>query len=192
MQLPRKDAVRTPGSSLARRRGGPWLVTLLATAVSTYALDAIAAAVGVALATSGLLAGSDHPYVLLFLACSYVVWGLGLRANLTANWALLARSGTSTNVLSKAAHDLASGRTRSVRTRRIAASAGYLVTELAKEAPYYAGASGALLLSDGVTADDAIVFLAGANLGAAAYEYALARATGIFLRSRPAGDGDAP
>jgi hypothetical protein len=79
-----------------------------------------------------------------------------------------------------------------VRTRRIAASAGYLVTELAKEAPYYAGASGALLLSDGVTADDALVFLAGANLGAAAYEYALARATGIFLRSRPAGDGDAP
>ena len=103
-----------------------------------------------------------------FLAGTYVVWGAGLRVNLAANWALLAGTGTSTNVLSKAAHDIAKARTGSVRARRVAASAGYVATELAKEAPYYAGASGAMLVSDAVTAADAIVFLGGANLGAAA------------------------
>ncbi len=59
-------------------------------------------------------------------------------------------------------------------------------TELAKEAPYYAGAFGALLVTDSVTADDALVFLAGANLGAALYELGLALATRALLRRRPA------
>ncbi len=68
------------------------------------------------------------------------------------------------------------------RTRRLAGSAGYVATELAKEAPYYAGAFGAALVSDSVSSGDALVFLAGANLGAAAYEYGLARLTRAFLR----------
>jgi selenocysteine lyase/cysteine desulfurase len=42
----------------------------------------------------------------VFLVLSYVAWAAGLRAGLVANTALLARTGTSTNVLSKAAHDL--------------------------------------------------------------------------------------
>jgi hypothetical protein len=50
--------------------------------------------------------------------------------------------------------------------------------------PYYAGASGAMLLTDSVSSADAIVFLGGANLGAAGYEYGLARATRAFIRSR--------
>jgi len=56
--------------------------------------------------------------------------------------------------------------------------------ELAKEVPYYAGASGIAHLSDAVSAADAIVFLGGANVGAAIYEYGLARATRTFLRRR--------
>jgi hypothetical protein len=59
-----------------------------------------------------------------------------------------------------------------------------VATELAKEIPYYAGAFGAALLSDSVSSNDALVFLAGANLGAAAYEYALGRLTRLFLRLR--------
>jgi hypothetical protein len=176
--------VRAPHLSEAGRRGGPWIVTVVATAVSTYALDAVATAAGIALAASGLLAGADRPLLLAFLVGTYVLWGAGLRVNLAANWALLARTGTSTNVLSKAAHDLAKARTGSLRVRRLAASAGYVATELAKEAPYYAGASGAVLFSGAVSADDAVVFLGGANLGAAAYEYGLARATTTFLATR--------
>jgi len=57
-----------------------------------------------------------------------------------------------------------------------------VATELAKEIPYYAGAFGAALLSDSVSSNDALVFLAGANLGAPAYEYALGRLTRLFLR----------
>jgi hypothetical protein len=61
-------------------------------------------------------------------------------------------------------------------------------TEVAKEVPYYAGAFGAALVTDSVSANDALVFLGGANLGAAAYEYGLARLTRgvLVLRSRRA------
>ena len=159
-----------------------WAATVGATAVSTYALDAVAAGAGAALAASGLLHGAPHALLLGFLALSYLAWGAGLRKNLSANWALLEQTGTSTNILAKAAHDLARLRGWQQRTRRLAGSAGYVATELIKEAPYYAGAFGAALVSDSVSSGDAIVFLAGANLGAAVYEYGLAGLTRAFLR----------
>jgi hypothetical protein len=109
-----------------------------------------------------------------------VLWGLGLRANLRANWLLLRRTGTSTNVLSKAAFELT--RRRGPRTQWLAAGAGYVAVELAKEAPYYAGAFGAALLTDAVSSNEALLFLGGANLGAAVYEYVLARLTRRALR----------
>ena len=171
-------ALRSPGLSHPRR----WLATLGATAISTYALDAVATATGATLAASGLLHGAPHALLLGFLALSYVAWGAGLRKSLSANWALLERTGTSTNALSKAAHDLAGLRGWHSRMRKLATAAGYVATELAKEAPYYAGAFGAALVSDSVSSGDAIVFLAGANFGAAAYEYGLAGLTRAFLR----------
>ncbi len=73
-----------------------WGITFAATAVSTYALDAVATAVGVLLAASHLLHGVDHALLLVFLAATYVVWLAGLRVNLEANWMLLAETGTST------------------------------------------------------------------------------------------------
>ena len=163
-----------------RRPRLAWLVTLAATAASTYALDAVATAAGVLLVASGTLGGAGHTAVLALLAASYVAWGFGLRANLGANRRLLARTGTSTNVLSKLGFDLA-GR-RFPRWQRLAADAGYVLTELVKEAPYYAGAFGTAVVTDSVSANDAIVFLAGANLGAAFYEYGLSRLTLVFLR----------
>jgi hypothetical protein len=173
-----------PGPAPDRRGRRSWFATTIATVVSTYALDTAATAAGVALVATGLLAGLEHPLPLVFLVATYAAWGAGLRANLHANWALLGRTAMSTNLLSKAAHDLARARSAGPRVRRFAASAGYVATELAKEAPYYAGASGAVLLTDAVGTTDAIVFLGGANLGAAVYEYLLARATRTFLRSR--------
>jgi hypothetical protein len=167
-----------------RRLLGPWVVTVAATAVSTCALDGVATAAGVLLLASGTLGGLQHWQTLVLLAASYAAWGAGLRANLRANWSLLEQTGMSTNALSKAAHDLTKLRTASVRARRIAAAGGYLGTELAKEAPYYAGAFGAAVLSDSVSSSDAIVFLAGTNLGAAAYEFGLARLTRSALRLR--------
>jgi hypothetical protein len=158
-----------------------WAATVGATAVSTYALDAVATAAGAALAASGVFHGAPHALLLGVLLLSYVTWGAGLHKNLSANWALLERTGTSTNILSKAVHDLAALRRWRERTRRLAGSAGYVATELIKEAPYYAGAFGAALVSDSVSSGDALVFLAGANLGAAAYEYGLARLTRAFL-----------
>ncbi|HWM11008.1 MAG TPA: hypothetical protein VNO82_16755, partial [Solirubrobacteraceae bacterium] len=172
--------MNAPSVAVRRPALKRWGITLTATALSTYALDAFATAAGVALAASQLLDGLSHGLVLAVLAASYVVWGAGLRVNLAANAQLLEQTGTSTNALSKAAYDLA--RRAGTRTRRFAAGAGYVVTELIKEAPYYAGAFGATLLSDSVQAHDALVFLAGANLGAAVYEYGLGRLTGAFLR----------
>ena len=167
-----------------RRLLSPWAVTITATAVSTYALDALATAAGVLLVASHALSGLQHWQALVFLAATYAAWGAGLRVNLRANWSLLERTGTSTNALSKAAHDLTRLRTASVRARRVASAAGYVAAELAKEAPYYAGAFGAAVVSDSVSSTDALVFLGGANLGAAGYEYGLARVTRSVLRLR--------
>ena len=172
--------VLSPALPLTRSRR--WLATVGATAISTYALDAVATVAGAALVASGLLHGAPHALLLGILALSYVAWGAGLRSNLRANWELLERTGTSTNVLSKAAHELARARGWQPRARRVAGAVGYVATELAKEAPYYAGAFGAALVSPSVSSGDAIVFLAGANLGAAVYEYGLARLTQAFLR----------
>ncbi|MET0941568.1 MAG: hypothetical protein ABWY13_09410 [Mesorhizobium sp.] len=52
----------------------------------------------------------------------------------------------STNVLSKAGFDLFL--TGSARSRKIAASAGYVITELVKKIPYYSGAFGIALVSE--------------------------------------------
>jgi hypothetical protein len=157
-----------------------WFVTFAAMAASTYALDAVATAAGLLLAASTLLHGVSHGLLLVVLCASYFAWGAALRVSLAANRRLLEATGTSTNALSKAGYDLA----RSRRAKTVAAAVGYVVCELAKEAPYYMGAFGATVLSDSVSSSDALVFLSGANLGAAAYEYALARLTRALLRRR--------
>jgi len=156
-----------------------WAVSLAATAASTYALDAFAAVTGAGLVASGMLADAAHRSVVAFLVASYVVWVFGLRANLRANGALLATTGTSTNVLSKLAFDV----TRS----RSAAALAYIGTEIAKEVPYYTAAFGAAVTTDAITADEALLFLGGANLGAALYESVLARLTRALLRRRHRG-----
>jgi hypothetical protein len=179
-----------PPSRLARTKR--WTVTLGATVISTYLLDAVATAAGVALVATQLLHGLDHWLVVAFLGATYVVWAAGLRVNLAANWALLEQTGTSTSAFSKAAYDLAGLGRAGERVRRLASQAGYVATELAKEVPYYAGAFGAALFTDSVSSNDALVFLAGANLGAAAYEYALGRLTRTFLRLRPGSARAAP
>jgi selenocysteine lyase/cysteine desulfurase len=166
------------------RRLAPWAITVAATAVSTYALDALATAAGVLLVASHALSGLPQWQALVLLAASYLAWGAGLRVSLRANWSLLEQTGTSVNVLSKAAH--AATRERSPRVRRLAASSGYLATELAKEIPYYAGAFGLAAVSDGVASEDAIVFLIGSGFGAAAYEYGLGSLTRSLLRRRSA------
>lgn len=169
---------------MARRGLISWAVSIGATVVSTYALDAFATAVGAGLVASGLLAGLSVPGAVALLVASYLAWGLGLRANVRANWALLTATGISTNILSKAAYELVRRRAGSLRARRVAAAAGYLAAELAKELPYYLGAVGAAALTDSITSHQALIFLGGANLGAALYEFALARATRAVVRRR--------
>ena len=161
---------------------GQWSITIAATIVSTYALDLFATAAGIALVASGVLAPADRVALLLALGVTYLLWGMGLRASLAANWALLERTSTSSNALSKAAYDVVRMRTGRMRLRRTATAVGYLGTELLKEVPYYAGAVGAAYLTQSITAHDALVFLCGTNLGAAGYEFGLAHSTHWFLR----------
>jgi len=172
------DSRPVPVLSSTRR----WIATLAASVATTYALDFVATGAGLLVVGSQLLEGIGHVMALLLLVASYLAWGAGLWAILKANWDLIQRTGTSTNLLSKAAHDVAARLTSSVHRRRLATHAGYIATELAKEAPYYLGAAGAALFSDSISATDAIVFLAGANLGAAAYEFALAHGMRFFIR----------
>lgn len=167
------------GSTMSPRAA--WATSLAATAASTYALDALAAVTGAGLVASGLHAGHGHGSVVAFLLASYAVWVFGLRANLRANGALLAATGASTNVLSKLAYDITRRRFRGGRAARLAAAVAYAGTEVAKEVPYYMAAFGAAAATDSITADEALVFLGGANLGAAFYEAVLARFTRAVL-----------
>ncbi|GIF01468.1 guanitoxin biosynthesis pre-guanitoxin forming N-methyltransferase GntF [Paractinoplanes rishiriensis] len=161
-----------------------WAASLAATVASTYALDAWAAATGAGLVASGLLADLGHRSVVAFLVASYVVWVFGLRANLRANGALLAATGASTNVLSKLAYDITRRRFGGGRAARLAAAVAYTGTEVAKEVPYYTAAFGAAVVTDSITTAEALVFLGGANLGAAFYEVVLARLTRTVLGRR--------
>ena len=165
------------------RRIRRWVLTLAATAVSAYALDAIATACGVTLVALGWLTPLPDGPLLVFLVATYAFWAVGLRANLRANWLLLETMGTSTNAVSKAAYDMVGRVTRMIDARRMAAAAGYVSTELVKELPYYAGAFGAALVTGVISSSEAIIFLGGANLGAAGYEYALARMTRLAIRT---------
>jgi hypothetical protein len=179
MDAPNVEAAKpsTRAFSGARR----WIATVAASLVTAYALDLFATALGLLLVASGLLSGIGLVGAIMILIASYVFWGSGLWAILKANWALLQRTGACTNILAKAGHDLAVRLGWSLRGRKIAAYVGNTATELAKEAPYYIGAGGFALFSDSVDAIDAIVFLAGANTGAAIYGFALARGLGYFL-----------
>lgn len=170
MSAPEVTVATGSGSGL---RPGRWFNTVDAAVASTYALDTVATGAGVLLVASQLLSNLDHRHLLVFLGGTYLLWGAGLRVNLRAKGTLLQESGTSTNAPSKAAYDLVKGRTRSVCARKIACPTGYVATELAKEMPYYVGAFGGVLLSDSVSSKDTLIFLGGANCGAAVYEYGL-------------------
>ncbi|MDQ6436060.1 guanitoxin biosynthesis pre-guanitoxin forming N-methyltransferase GntF [Mesorhizobium sp. LHD-90] len=158
-----------------------WSATIVANAVSTYALDTVCTASGALLVASGLLASLDFRSAAVILAISYLLWAGGLSASLGANWRLLEATGTSTSLLSKLAYDLAGLRTRCASVRRFLSAAGYVVFELAKESPYYVVAFGLAFASDSFTGEEALVFLAGANAGAAAYEYGLGWSTSILV-----------
>jgi hypothetical protein len=161
-----------------------WAVVAAATVVSTCALDIVATAAGVLLVASHMFDGASRAAVFAFLAVTYLLWIAGLRVNLIANWRLLEQTGTSTNLLSKLMFELARLRSTNRRAPRAASAAGYLAAEIVKEVPYYAGAFGTALLSDTVDSTDALVFLAGTNVGAAIYEYGVARLSRGFLNRR--------
>ena len=158
-----------------------WVIVIIATIATTSALDALATATGFLLVASPVLDGASHGVALSFLAATYVLWIVGLRLNVIANWCLLEQTGTSTNILSKLMFELARRRSDNRRIARAASAAGYLIAEIVKEAPYYAGAFGTALLSQSVDATDALVFLAGTNIGAAAYELGVARLSRLVL-----------
>ena len=161
-----------------------WVVTVVATGLSFGALDLVATGAGALLATTNAFDGAPPGALLGFLAATYVLWGAGLRANVATNWCLLEQTGTSTNLPSKVMFEVAQRRSSDPRVSRAASAIGYVGTEIAKEGPYYAGAFGAAVLSDTVGSTDALVFIAGTNIGAAAYEYGLARLSRIVLARR--------
>ena len=159
-----------------------WMLSAGATAASAYTLDALATAAGAALVVSGLLEGVSRSQLLTLLAGSYLLWAAGLRVALDANWLLLHAAGTSASLPSLLAYDFARRRTGRLRLQRLAASTGYVATELAKEAPYYLAAFGAAALSTELTTDDALIFLTGTTLGAAVSECALGIAVRVGVR----------
>lgn len=165
-----------------------WTVTAAATAASALALDVTASAVGIVLVARHVLVDAPMAVMVGFLVATYGLWVAGLRANVAANADLLEATGTSTNALSKLCFDVGRRRAWSDRGARRAAAAGYVALEAGKELPYYLGAFGSAVLTTEVGAAEAIVFLAGTNVGAAGYELSLAKVTrhGLAWRARRA------
>ena len=172
-----------PAKTAAMRR---WGITFAATAISTYALDAVATAAGVLLAASHLLRGVDHALLLGFLTGSYVLWAAGLAGQPRGE--LEAARGDGNEYQRAVQGRLRPGEAQDIQCPRTAARGR---DRLRSHRACQGGAvlrrrAGAALLSDTVTSSDALIFLAGANLGAAAYEYGLARMTRVFLRLKGA------
>lgn len=161
-----------------------WAATIVANVLSTYALDTICTAAGVILVATGLPSQLDVGAALTVLALSYILWAGGLSRSLAENWRLLEATGTSTSVLSKFAFDLSGGWAERVGARQWLVAAAYVVFKLVKESPYYAVAFGLAAATDAVSGVDALVFLAGANVGAAAYEFGLGWSTHVLLEKR--------
>jgi hypothetical protein len=161
-----------------------WLTVIATTIASTCALEIVATATGALLAASHMFNGASDVVLLAFLVGSYALWAAGMRANVIANWRLLEQTGINTNVFSKLMFEIVRRRSGGRRAERAASAAGYVGTEIAKEAPYYAGAFGSALVSDTITSTHALVFLAGTNIGAAVYEYSVARLSNVVLERR--------
>jgi hypothetical protein len=161
-----------------------WGVTIAATVVTTSLLDLVASGTGVLLVATGTLDRAPQAAILGFLAITYVLWILGIRANLAANWRLLVATGTSSNALSKLAFEIAYRRSGNERARRVASAVGYVAAEIAKEVPYVVGAIGTAQFSQRFDSTDAVLFLGGTNLGAAVYECFAARLTCVYLGRR--------
>ena len=171
-------------------RGSAWLkkwsATIVANAVSIYALDTVSTVAGVLLVASGLLAGIGPLSAAMLLGASYVLWAAGLSSSLSANWRLLEATGTSTSLLSKLAYDLFP--IERVSIRRFLTASGYLLFEIVKELPYYLAVFGVVLVSATFSVEEALIFLAGANVGAASYEYGLAWSTRALLQGPQQGE----
>ena len=163
------------------RRPARWAVTAAGSVVSTGAIEVFASVGGALLLASHRLDGAPRGTLLVILVFTYLLWIAGLRVNLVANWELLEQSGACTNLASKVLFELAQLRSSSPRVRRAASAVGYIATEVVKEVPYYAAAFGAAGLSHTIDSEDALVFLAGTNVGAAAYEYGVGRLSRMYL-----------
>jgi len=136
----RRDSAHASSRAMRLRDLARWLAVAAATVMSTLALDAIATLAGILVAASALLEGASEVELWGVLIGTYALWTAGLRVNVIANWALLERTGLSTNLLSKAMFELARRRMLGASASRVASAVGYVGTELAKEVQYVAGA----------------------------------------------------
>ena len=93
-------------------------------------------------------AGFDHVALLLFLAGTYVLWGLGLRVNLQADWMLLEATGTST-MCPRRRHTSRQGQKQEPGPTQARGRDRLVGTELAKEAPSAVVAFGLAFLHRG-------------------------------------------
>ena len=175
MPLPRNSAVALdrPGDP-SRRARSAWLITLAATAASTYALDAVATAAGVLLVAPSCWAGSTTPS----RSPSWPRRTCCGASPCGRTWAPTGAAAPDGNQHQRAVEGgVRAHGAPGTEPQRIAAATGYVATEMAKEAPYYAGAFGAAASPTRSRPPTRCSSSAGANLGAAAYEYGLARLT---------------
>lgn len=160
-----------------KKKATRWGLTLGATVGSSMLLEAPATVGGTALVNTHLLQTMDTKGLLALLGVSYASWAYGMHKGIKANINALEQTGMGSNVFSKVAFDNVKHRT----LQKITVGTSYVVPEVAKEIPYYAGAFGADAAGI-INTKEAIIFLAGANVVAAGYEVAQAKTMDFLVR----------
>lgn len=144
-----------------------------------------------------------------FLAISYGFWGAGLYKSCKANLRQLESTGTSTSILSKSLYDMSKQLTPNAFLQAAASYFGFTLIQALEEIPFYAasfpGPVGESIsqiphvpelpfvpsapdvisrFSDANSRNNEFAFLAGANMGAAAWAYTLGTTINRKLRNK--------
>lgn len=160
--------------------------------VSSHALEAVAFAAGATAAAANPLSEADKVIVVATVTASYIAWLKELTENTKENWNLLEAGGVSSSFTSKLLYDTSKKLSANRAVHKIAAHTGFIFWQTALEVPWYISAfwSGIEIpnkisnLTGVDPKNSEWAYIAGANFAAAAYNWAQAKGTQIFLEHK--------
>lgn len=158
---------------------GKYAKTALLNIPSYLALTGTAIAGGVIGAAANPLSHVDTKFAVATLAASYLLWGRATYLNAREAWTLLENSEVCTSITAKALYEFSKKHTDNRKIQKAATYTGFVFWTVAEEVPWIMSALVVPELVDELSstpmANNELSYLAGANVGAAAFNYIQAR-----------------